>query len=87
MLGFELKYRGGYSFAGEGRQDFDKPVKNSPERHQWLEVTFRPSNLSFSIDLWYEGVHQNNKFITLPISETYQKHVYPNGKLIIGTKL
>ena len=83
VLGIDLKYRGGYSFGGEA----EKPVKNEVERHQWLEFTCRPSMKSFICDLWYEGVHEDSKFLTMPISEAYDHVMYPNCKLIIGTKV
>lgn len=82
LLGIDLKYRGGFSFG----RDMDELVKNKPERHQWLEFTCKPSMETFICDLWYEGVHQDSAFITLPIDKAYDEVMYPNGALIIGTK-
>jgi len=51
-LGIDLKYRGGFSFS-----DGDMEVSNEIERHQWLELTLRPSMNTYICDLWYEGVN------------------------------
>ncbi len=53
LLGIELKYRGGFSYS-EGEESVSKQV----QRHQWLELTLRPSMRSFVCDLWYEGVNK-----------------------------
>lgn len=82
ILGIDLKYRGGYSF----HKDMNDPVSNV-DRHQWLEVTCRPSMETFVLDLWYEGVRSDSGWLTMPIDEAYQTNQYPNGKLIIKTTI
>lgn len=82
MLGIDLKYRGGYSFSKASGE----PVKNKPERHQWLEFTCRPSMESFICDLFYEGCSQKSEFLTMPIDIAYDEFMYPNGDQIIGCK-
>ena len=83
ILGIDLKYRGGYSFGGLGEGD---SVSNEIERHQWLEVTCRPSMETFICDLWYEGVHEDAEYLTTPIDLAYSGVMYPNGKLIIHSR-
>ena len=41
---------------------------------------------TFICDLWCEGVNDDASFLTMPIDEAYANVMYPNGKLIIGTK-
>ena len=86
-LGIDLKYRGGYTFD---RFDKSEQVRNSPERHQWLEFTSRLSGNSFTCDLYRqdgvesvrdcadntEGVRD---FLTAPMPHTYTKWMYPHG--------
>ena len=67
VLGIDLKYRGGDAFG----PDDDQSVCNQVERHQWLEVTCRPSMESFILDLWFEGVHSNSDYLTMPIDIAY----------------
>lgn len=81
VLGIDLKYRGGYSFHSDARL----AVKNEVERHQWLELTCRPSMETFLCDLWYEGVNDDGDFLTLPIDTAYAELMYPNGNLILGS--
>jgi len=82
VLGIDLKYRGGYSFHTEPQM----PVKNQVERHQWLEITCRPSMETFLCDLWYEGVNFKTDYLTMPIDKAYMEVMYPNGKLILNSK-
>jgi len=82
VLGIDLKYRGGYSF----HTDAHLPVKNQVERHQWLEITCRPSMETFICDLWYEGVNADPAYLTMPIDKAYSEVMYPNGDLIIDSK-
>ena len=66
LLGIDLKYRGGYSFAS------GESVSNSIERHQWLEFTCRPSMKTFTCDLWYDGMNDySGDCITWPIEKVY----------------
>ena len=82
ILGIDLKYRGGCSFKVEDNEE----VKNNVERHQWLEITCRPSMETFQVDLWYEGVNEDDTYVGNPIDHCYSQMMYPNGKLIIGSK-
>ena len=80
LLGFDVKYRGGYSFSGIG-----DTVNNDIERHQWVEVTCRPSMETYCVDLQFEGALENDKYVCWSATECYSTSMYPNGKLIIGT--
>lgn len=77
MLGIDLKYRGGTSSG----------ANNTIEEHQWLELTFRPSMKTYVCDIWYEGINHDSRYLCMPIKEAYQNLTYPNGRLIIGTKI
>lgn len=76
ILGIDLKYREGTC----GKRN------NNVAEHQWLELTCRPSMQTFTCDLWFEGVHQEPSWLTQPADNTYAGTLYPNGKLILGTK-
>ena len=41
---------------------------------------------SFVCDLWYEDELQEEQMLGMAISEAYENRMYPNGKLIIGSK-
>lgn len=90
MLGIDLKYRGGFTFY-----DLDQSgthASNTVERHQWLELTFRPSMESCICDLWLEDADSADagckpEFLTYPIQEAYSHAMYPNGTLILNTKV
>eukprot|EP00927_Polykrikos_kofoidii_P083638 TRINITY_DN8614_c5_g1_i1.p1 TRINITY_DN8614_c5_g1~~TRINITY_DN8614_c5_g1_i1.p1 ORF type:complete len:433 (-),score=48.80 TRINITY_DN8614_c5_g1_i1:56-1243(-) len=97
-LGLDVQYRGGYILGGAG-DSTDQPVVNNVERHQWLEITYRPSmqrticDLSFMNgragklqELFGPGDHCD---LFLPVSLAYSRvgRSYPNGRLIAGTKL
>jgi len=79
VLGIDVKYRGGFTFYG-GK---DKCVQDSPERHQWLEFTCRPSMRTYTCDLYAEDGPSGGKgyYLHAPIQETYLTYMYPNGKL------
>ena len=55
LLGFDVKYRSGMSHHEVGEK-----ARHTLDRHQTVEVTLRPSMKSVIVDLWFEGVHQNN---------------------------
>mmetsp|Transcript_1114 Transcript_1114/g.2045 ORF Transcript_1114/g.2045 Transcript_1114/m.2045 type:complete len:206 (-) Transcript_1114:97-714(-) len=61
ILGIDIKYRGGFSFAGSKER-----VSNQIERHQWVELTFRPSMHTLICDLWHQGVNEDDQFLTWP---------------------
>ncbi|CAK9099353.1 unnamed protein product [Durusdinium trenchii] len=86
VLGLDVKYRGGYSWGGVNMgepADETVEVADSPERHQWLEVTLRPSLQSYVCDLWVADAVGNDA-LKWPISEAYQNRLYPNGSFNIG---
>eukprot|EP00913_Durusdinium_trenchii_P002627 g2433.t1 len=81
VLGLDVKYRGGYSWGGVNMgEPADETVE---ERHQWLEVTLRPSLQSYVCDLWVADAVGNDA-LKWPISEAYQNRLYPNGSFNIG---
>ena len=87
MLGIELKYRGGFTFYDA---EPGVSVSNVVERHQWLELTYRPSMETCTCDLWIEDAdgpqkELNPAQLTCPISEAYSHWMYPNGELLLGT--
>uniref|UniRef100_A0A0G4G145 Kinesin motor domain-containing protein n=1 Tax=Chromera velia CCMP2878 TaxID=1169474 RepID=A0A0G4G145_9ALVE len=82
LLGIDVKYRGGWTFYGDG----GSPVEDVPERHQWIEFTLRPSNQSFVCDLYADDSPRclrDGKMLTMPMSEAYAQEMYPNGKLLV----
>ena len=82
ILGFDVKYRSGYSFHPEEILH-DKPHPTM-DKHQTIEVTCRPSMRSVNVDLWYEGVHQEDQWICMPSEKFYQIKFYPNCMLKLG---
>ena len=75
----DVRYRGGYTFHGREVEE----VADSPERHQWLEFTVRPSCKSFICDLYLEdgpGGGQG-RLLGAPIDDAYSTIMYPNGIL------
>lgn len=84
LLGFDVKYRSGYSFHPDEIPG-DK-VHPTMDKHQSVEVTCRPSMRSVVVDLWYEGVHQEDKWICMPVEEFYQTKFYPNCLLKLDCK-
>ena len=81
VLGLDVKYRSGYSFGGG---TVGEVVREDIDRHHTVEVTCRPSMKSFVVDLWFEGVNQDERFICMPVEEFYQHYFYPNGLLVLG---
>jgi len=83
LLGIDLKYRGGYTFNPNNSEE---EIADSPELHQWLEFTTRPSNRSFVCDLYRSDgsgdVREQQQFLALPVEFAYQRIMYPNGKLL-----
>eukprot|EP00041_Stephanoeca_diplocostata_P032736 m.1056950 g.1056950 ORF g.1056950 m.1056950 type:complete len:571 (+) comp24203_c0_seq4:2218-3930(+) len=83
-LGIDLRYRGGMSFRPSPTKGAccDR-VRNSPETHQWLEYTLRPSGRVFVCDLYYEdGLKRpDGSFLTMPIEQYYRDFAYPHGRL------
>ena len=41
---------------------------------------------SFVVDLYFEGITQEEGFIGMNAKDYYQHDFYPNGKLVIGSK-
>ena len=41
---------------------------------------------SVIVDIWYEGVHQDGKWICMPAQEFYQHKFYPNCLLKLDCK-
>ena len=82
LLGIDMLYRGGTSYGDKTGQ-----VSNSVEKHQWLQVTFRPSMESFVVDLWYADSLQDKKYILMPLHEAMKDLTCPHAKLLVKTKL
>ena len=80
VLGIDLKYRGCYTF-----HDGLSGPNNAVERHQCLEVSFRPSGKSFLVDLWMAEKFNKQEWLALDIQTAYSEHMYPNGALILNT--
>ena len=81
-LGIDLRYRGGQSLIAEATPGAS--VANSPELHQWLEFTLRPSCRTYTCDLYAADGTSNDDCETLlamPIEIAYASHLYPNGAL------
>eukprot|EP00040_Diaphanoeca_grandis_P014186 m.71809 g.71809 ORF g.71809 m.71809 type:complete len:1100 (-) comp24394_c0_seq3:172-3471(-) len=79
-LGLDIRYRGGESFDAVHRHT---AVSDSPESHQWLEVTLRPSCCTVSVDLYREDGQRDRRGLHLsrPIEQSYRSELYPNGSL------
>lgn len=89
VLGIDMKYRGGYSWGGVNMgepADDTVTVADSPERHQWLELTLRPSLESYVCDLWVADAVGNDA-LRWHITEAYQNRLYPNGSFNIGQQI
>ncbi|CAE7035374.1 Khc [Symbiodinium natans] len=85
-LGIDLKYRGGYSWGGVNlgeKADESVEVADKPERHQWLELTLRPSLTTFICDLWVADA-VGSAALRWPMEEAYRDRIYPNGTFNIG---
>jgi len=82
-LGIDLRYRGGQSHIAEAASG--ATVANSPESHQWLEFTLRPSGRTYTCDLYATDGASNDddgeKMLAMPIEIAYASHLYPNGTL------
>ena len=78
MLGIDVRYRGGFSI-----HDPLEPVADAPERHQWLELSLRPTMRTFACDLYLQDGHKDRppSLLTWPIAEAYLQGMYPNGAL------
>ena len=88
VLGIDLKYRGGFSFRGEGAEGqvaADGQVCDAPERHQCLEFSTRPSMASFVCDLYYadatDDAGRERHLLQHPVQEACQSYMYFNGQL------
>jgi hypothetical protein len=79
-LHIDVKYRGGFSFSRETAVR----VQDSPEHHQWLEFTCRPSMKTFTCDLYREDGPNGGKgnYLAKPIQETYLNDLYAHCKLM-----
>jgi len=104
LCGFDLCYRGGQHFgstatAGPQAQGQEgnaasslagTVVSDSPEKHQWLEVTLRPTMRRLVCDLWIrDTLHvlgrnpaRGSSFDPLAweATEAYQTELYPHGR-------
>eukprot|EP00750_Incisomonas_marina_P027507 INCI6198.1.p1 GENE.INCI6198.1~~INCI6198.1.p1 ORF type:complete len:781 (-),score=82.40 INCI6198.1:340-2682(-) len=54
VLGIDLRYRGGHSFSVNSTKSSGACVYDTPEGHQWLEFSVRPSMATFVCDLYCE---------------------------------
>ena len=79
IFGIDLKYRGG---STHGRYD-NAPVHNSTEHHQWLEVTCRPSMITFVVDCYREDKLRDGSHINYPIEVAYDAELHPS--LVLNT--
>jgi len=84
VLQIDLQFRGGWHFGEKLRND---AVQDSPEHHQWLEFSCRPTMGAFVCDIYkqdgQEGDGKNPKFINWPRNEAYRDDLYCNGKLLV----
>eukprot|EP00039_Didymoeca_costata_P010562 m.142504 g.142504 ORF g.142504 m.142504 type:complete len:1028 (-) comp14879_c0_seq4:265-3348(-) len=77
FLGIDLKYRGGQSIHAL------HPVSDSPETHQWLEMTLRPLCATVSCDLYrQDACSESDVHLARDIQHSYERDVYPNGALL-----
>lgn len=86
VLGIDMKYRGGYSWGGVNlgeKADESVEVADKPERHQWLELTLRPSLTTFICDLWVADA-VGSAALRWPMEEAYRDRIYPNGSFNIS---
>lgn len=93
VLGIDMRYTGGYHVhAG------DLEVHNDVERHQWLELTFRPSMQTVVCDLTLagcpvDGPRWHPEWLLKPNSEAFQIDanskggLYANGKALLGSRV
>ena len=81
LLGLDVKYRSGFSYHNPGER-----AHPTMDKHQTIEVTLRPSMYSVIVDLWYERVHSDSKWICIDAQEYYQEKFYPNCILKLGCK-
>ncbi len=61
-------------------------MTNAVERHQWLEISSRPSMRGYLVDLWYEDAMSNTQLVGMPIEEAYTNLMYPRGLMAIKNK-
>lgn len=91
MLGIDMRYTGGYH-AHEG----DLEICNNVERHQWLELSFRPTMETVVCDLTLagcpvDGPRWRPEWLLKPVAEAFQIDdnskggLYANGKAILGS--
>jgi hypothetical protein len=80
LLGLELKYRGGGH----------SPIHDAgtPELHQWLEFTLRPSGQTFTCDLYRADAtddrDQQDALLNFPLEESVcALSLYPHGRLLV----
>eukprot|EP00927_Polykrikos_kofoidii_P049380 TRINITY_DN43444_c0_g1_i1.p1 TRINITY_DN43444_c0_g1~~TRINITY_DN43444_c0_g1_i1.p1 ORF type:complete len:973 (+),score=143.50 TRINITY_DN43444_c0_g1_i1:171-2921(+) len=85
LLGIDVRYTGGFH-----AQDSDLEVNNDVERHQWLELTFRPSMQTFVCDLTLagcpvDGPRWHPEWLLMPVAEAIGGE-YPRGRLYSNGK-
>lgn len=88
VLGLDLKFRGGFSWNAVNASDKasgEVCVVDQPERHQWLEVTLRPSMRSFVVDLWVAD-RSGAEALRWPVDDCYVRRMYPHGRFSIGQR-
>jgi predicted esterase len=84
ILGFELLYRGGFSFVNEIGYI---TVSNTIEKHQWLQINFIPSMKSYAIDVWYQEQFDDEKYLMVDLETSIMKVAYPHPKLLLKNKV
>lgn len=82
LLGIDLQYRGGTSYG-----DKSGSLSNAVEKHQWLQLTFRPAMDSFVCDLWYQDAQKDDRYLCLPLDEALKNLSCPHAKLLIKNSL
>ena len=82
ILGIDLQFRGGTSYG-----DKSGHVTNVSEKHQWLQVTLRPSMESFVCDLWYQDALNDENMLCVPIADAMTELSCPHAKLLIKNQI
>jgi len=94
ILGIEVLYRGGFSFINFLKEDNLKEAKNlnievsnKIEKHQWLQVNFRPSMNAFLLDFWYQEQFDDEEFLCMDMQKACLFVSYPHPKLLLKNKV
>lgn len=87
LLGLDLLYRGGTSYFTPEGGIKGAALSNAVEKHQWLQVNYRPSMHSTVLDLWYALSTQSPWMLTYPLEKAMQSATCPHPKLLLKNTL